>query len=161
MGFLSSAFKGLGDIFGGAWKYFFKPTLSAPFEAVRDTYRGVKNLGQGVGHLAQGDLSAAFDETVAAVGNFAKGSLNIYSNGIVSEGGLIDTKVDKKIDLDSGNFLKTASNSNEAAVAFADAETPDVIIGADEIEENLVKRKSKAQQTGFLGGLNNTGSLLV
>lgn len=63
--------------------------------------------------------------------------------------------------MDSGNFLKTASNSNEAAVAFADAETPDVIIGADEIEENLVKRKSKAQQTGFLGGLNNTGSLLV
>lgn len=159
MGFLSSAFKGLGSLFSSAWKNVFKPVLSAPFEAVRDTVRATENLAQGVGNLAQGDLGAAFDNVVSAAGNYAKGSLNLATGGIVSENGIIDTKV--KQEVDSSSFLTTAGNTNEAAVAFADAESPDVVIGADEIEEDLMKRKRKAQQTGFLGGLNNSSSLLV
>lgn len=159
MGFLSGAFKGLGKLFSSAWKSVIKPALSTPFEAVRDTVRAAESLGRGVGHLAQGDLGAAFDDTVSAVGHATKAGLNASTMGVVSDNGLIDTKVKQKVD--SSSFLTTAGNTNEAAVAFADAESPDIVIGADEIEEDLMKRKGKAQQTGFLGGLNNSSSLLV
>nr|DAP57939.1 MAG TPA: hypothetical protein [Caudoviricetes sp.] len=149
MGFLSKAFKGVNK--------FFKKAIKAPFHFVRDTGRAFNELGQGVGQLAKGDVEGAFKSAVGAVGQATKGALDLTTAGGVSEDGwLMDTKVKEA----SSQTLSTAANSNDAAVSFAEAGAPSVVIGADEVEEDVIKRKNQAS-AGFLGGVASSGSSIL
>ena len=149
MGFLSSAFKGIAK--------FFKKAVKAPVNFVRDTGRAFKELGQGVGQLAKGDVEGAFKSAVGAVGQASKGALDLTTAGGVSEDGwLVDTKVKDS----SSQTLSTAANSNDAAVSFAEAGSPSVVIGADEVEEDVLKRRNQAS-AGFLGGVASSGSSIL
>lgn len=149
MGFLSKAFKGITKI--------FKQTVKAPFHLVRDTGRAFKELGQGVGQLAKGDVEGAFKSAVGAVGQASKGALDLATAGGVSEDGwLVDTKVKDE----SSRTLSIAANSSDAAVSFAEAGSPSVVIGADEVEEDVIKRKNQAS-AGFLGGVASSGSSIL
>lgn len=149
MGFLSKAFKGITKV--------VKKVAAAPFEVVRDTWRGVESLGQGVGQLAQGDIGGAFKSAVGATGQVHKGLLTGVSLGAISDNGyLIDTKV--KQASDAGTSL-----TEEASVSFADAGSPSVVVGADEVEEDVLKRNqaAKQKQAGFLGGISSNGSSIL
>lgn len=149
MGFLGKSFKGITKI--------FKQAVKAPFHFVRDTGRAFKELGQGVGQLAKGDVEGAFKSAVGAVGQASKGALDLATTGGVSEDGwLMDTKVKDK----SSQTLSTAANSSDAAVSFAEAGSPSVVIGADEVEEDVLKRRNHAS-AGFLGGVASSGSSIL
>lgn len=149
-------FKGIGKVFKSVAKAV-KKTVAAPFEAVRDTWRGIEALGQGVGKLAQGDIGGALESTVAAVGQSAKGAITLGSAGAVSDNGyLIDTKVKQAAEAASESLA-----SEEAAVSFAEAGTPSVVVGADEVEEDVLKRKKRESQAGFLGGLSSSSNTLI
>lgn len=148
MGFLSKAFKGVTKV--------FKQAVKAPFHFVRDTGRAFKELGQGVGQLAKGDVEGAFKSAVGAVGQATKGASDLATAGGISEDGwAIDTKVKE----DSKRVL-AAANSSDAAVSFAEAGSPSVVIGADEVEEDVLKRRKQAS-AGFLGGVASSGSSIL
>lgn len=134
-----------------------KKVAAMPFETVRDTWRGVEALGQGVGQLSRGDIGGAFESTVAATGQAIKAAANAATVGGVSDNGyLIDTKVKQETIEDI-----TASETEDAAVSFAEAGTPSVVVGADEVEEDVIKRKKSSRQAGFLGGVESSGSSIL
>lgn len=148
MGFLSKAFKSVTKV--------VKKIAKSPFHAVRDIWRGVEQVGQGVGQLAQGDLGGAFKSAVGGVGSAAKGAIEGVSFGSVSDDGyLIDTSVKQASDSASKGV------TDEASVSFAEAGSPSVIVGADEVEEDVLKRIKKQQQAGFLGGVSSSGASLL
>lgn len=148
MGFLKKAFKSVTKA--------AKKVVKAPFHAVRDIWRGVEQVGQGVGQLARGDLEGAFKSTVGGVGSAAKGAIEGVSFGAVSDDGyLIDTSVKQASDAASKRV------TNEASVSFAEAGSPPVIVGADEVEEDVLKRTKKQRQAGFLGGVSSSGASLL
>lgn len=148
MGFLSKAFKSVTKL--------VKKVASSPFEAVRDIWRGVEQVGQGLGYLAQGDVGGALKSTVGGVGQAAKGAATGLSFGAISEDGyLVDTKVKQASDSVSSGV------SDEASVSFAEAGSPSVVVGADEVEEDVIKRTKNQQQAGFLGGVSSSGASLL
>lgn len=149
-------FSGIGKVFKSAAKVV-KKVVSAPFEGARDAFRAVESLGQGVGQLAKGDVEGAFKSAVGAVGHAAKGALTVTTAGGVSDNGwVIDTKVKE-----GGAVSKEVDN--EASVSFADAGSPSVVVGADEVEEDVLKRTqaAKQKQAGFLGGVSSSGSSIL
>lgn len=150
-------FKSIGKVFKSVGKVV-KKAAGAPFEMVRDTWRGVERLGQGVGELAQGDVEGAFKSAVGGVASAGKGLLTGASLGAVSDNGyLIDTKVKQA----SEDAMTSASVSEDASVSFAEAGTPSVVVGADEVEEDVLKRKKSSRQAGFLGGVESGGSSIL
>lgn len=147
MGFLKKAFKSVTKV--------VKKIAKSPFHAARDIWRGVEQVGQGVGQLAQGDLGGAFKSAVGGVGSAAKGAIEGVSLGSVSDDGyLMDTSVKQASDSASKGV------TDEASVSFAEAGSPSVIVGADEVEEDVLKRIKK-QQAGFLGGVSSSGASLL
>lgn len=144
MGFLKKAFKEVTKV--------VKKVAKSPFHAVRDIWRGVEQVGQGVGYLAQGDLEGAFKSVVGGVGSATKGAVEGASLGSISDDGyLIDTSVKQA----------SKGGTDEASVSFAEAGSPSVIVGADEVEEDVLKRIKKQQQAGFLGGVSASGASLL
>ena len=88
--------------------------------------------------------------------NLAKGAIEGVSLGSVSDDGyLIDTSVKQASDSASKGV------TDEASVSFAEAGSPSVIVGADEVEEDVLKRIKKQQQAGFLGGVSSSGASLL
>lgn len=134
-----------------------KKAAAMPFETVRDTWRGVEALGQGVGQLSRGDIGGAFESTVSATGQAIKAATNAATVGGVSDNGyLIDTKVKQETIEET-----TVPETEDAAVSFAEAGTPSVVVGADEVEEDVIKRKKSSRQAGFLGGVESSGSSIL
>lgn len=148
MGFLKKAFKSVTKV--------VKKIAKAPFDAAKGIWRGVEQVGEGIGYLAQGDLGGAVKSAVGGVGSAAKGAVTGVSLGSVSDDGyLIDTSVKQASDSASKGA------TDEASVSFAEAGSPSVIVGADEVEEDVLKRTKKRQQAGFLGGVSSSGASLL
>lgn len=146
---------GLFKSIAKAVKKVVKKVASVPFETFRDAWRSVESLGQGVGQLAQGNVEGAFKSAVGSVGHATKGALNAVTAGGVSDNGyLVDTKVKQDVDKATSNL------SEKASVSFAEAGSPSVVVGADEIEEDILKR-NKNTQAGFLGGISTSGGSLL
>lgn len=148
MGFLSKAFKSITKV--------VKKVAESPFNAVKNIWRGVEQVGQGLGYLAQGDIEGGLKSAVGGVGQAAKGAVEGVTWGSVSDDGyLLDTSV-KQASKSANTGL-----SEEASVSFADAGSPSVVIGADEVEEDVIKRTKNQKQAGFLGGVSSSGASLL
>lgn len=153
MGFIKSVTKPFKKV-----AKVIKKVAASPFETFRDAWRGVEALGQGIGQLSRGDIGGAFESTVSATGQAIKASANIATLGAVSDNGyLIDTKIKQA----SEDAMTSALVSEDASVSFAEAGTPSVVVGADEVEEDVIKRKKASRQAGFLGGVESGGSSIL